>query len=57
MADGAVKMQRGLARRRRREHAVYVRVRQVYEYVRGANTVEVISNIHDNPELLKGGAK
>ena len=35
--------------------AVYVRGRQVYEYVRGANTVEVIGNIHDNPEMLKGG--
>lgn len=35
--------------------ARYVRGRQVYEYVRGANTVEVIGNIHDNPELLKGG--
>ena len=33
--------------------AIYVRGRQVYEYVRGANTVEVIGNIHDNPELLK----
>ena len=28
--------------------ARYVRGRQVYEYVRGANTVEVIGNIHDN---------
>ena len=35
--------------------ARYVRGRQVYEYVRGANTVEVIGNVHDNPELLKGG--
>lgn len=35
--------------------ARYVRGRQVYEYVRGANTVEVIGNIHDNQELLKGG--
>ena len=34
--------------------ACYVRGRQVYEYVRGANTVEVIGNIHDNPELLEG---
>ena len=35
--------------------ARYVRGRQIYEYVRGANTVEVIGNIYDNPELLKGG--
>ena len=35
--------------------ARYVRGRQIYEYVRGANTVEVIGNIHDNPEMLKGG--
>ena len=34
--------------------AVYVRGRGVYQYVRGANTVEVIGNIHDNPELLGG---
>ena len=34
--------------------AIYVRGRQVYEYVRGANTVEVIGNIHDNPEFLIG---
>lgn len=33
--------------------ARYVRGRQVYEYVRGANTVEVIGNITDNPELLE----
>lgn len=33
--------------------AVYVRGRQVYEYVRGANTVEIIGNIHDNPESRK----
>ena len=33
--------------------ARYVRGRQIYEYVRGANTVEVIGNIHDNPELLE----
>lgn len=33
--------------------AVYVRGRGIYQYVRGANTVEVIGNIHDNPELLK----
>lgn len=33
--------------------ACYVRGRQVYEYVRGANTVEVIGNVHDNPELLE----
>ena len=31
----------------------YVRGRQIYEYVRGANTVEVIGNITDNPELLE----
>lgn len=30
----------------------YVRGRQVFEYVRGSNTVEVIGNIHDNPDLL-----
>ena len=35
--------------------ACYVRGRQIYEYVRGANTVEVIGNVHDNPEMLKGG--
>ena len=28
--------------------ACSVRGRQIYEYVRGANTVEVIGNIHDN---------
>ena len=33
--------------------ALYVRGRQVYEYVRGANTVEVIGNTTDNPELLE----
>ena len=33
--------------------ARYVRGRQIYEYVRGANTVEVIGNITDNPELLE----
>ena len=33
--------------------ARYVRGRQIYEYVRGANTVEVIGNIYDNPELLE----
>ena len=31
----------------------YVRGRQIYEYVRGANTVEVIGNITDNPDLLE----
>lgn len=34
--------------------ARYVRGRQIYEYVRGANTVEVIGNIHENKELLEG---
>lgn len=33
--------------------ARYVRGRSTYEYVRGANTVEVIGNIYDNPELLE----
>ena len=33
--------------------ARYVRGRQIYQYVRGANTVEIIGNIHDNPELLE----
>lgn len=32
--------------------ARYVRGRSIYEYVRGANTVEVIGNIFDNPGLL-----
>ena len=32
--------------------ALYVRGGQIYAYVRGANTVEVIGNITDNPELL-----
>lgn len=31
----------------------YVRGRQIYEYVRGANTVEVVGNIHENKELLE----
>ena len=35
--------------------ARYCRGRQIYEYVRGANTVEVIGNIFDNPELLESG--
>lgn len=35
--------------------AVYVRGRGIYQYVRGANTVEVIGNIYDNPELLDDG--
>lgn len=35
----------------------YVRGRSIYEYVQGANTVEVIGNIHDNPELLEGGTQ
>ena len=33
--------------------ARYVRGRQIYEYVRGANTVEVIGNVTDNPDLLE----
>lgn len=33
--------------------AFYVHGNQVYKYVRGANTVEVIGNVHDNPELLE----
>lgn len=33
--------------------ARYVRGRSIYEYVQGANTVEVIGNIFDNPELLE----
>lgn len=33
--------------------ARYVRDRQIYEYVRGANTVEVIGNIYENKELLE----
>ena len=33
--------------------ARYVRGRQIYEYVRCANTVEVIGNITDNQELLE----
>ena len=33
--------------------ACYVRGRQIYEYVRGANTVEVIGNVHDDSELLE----
>ena len=35
--------------------ARYVRGKQIYGYIRGANTVEVIGNIYDNPELLGGG--
>lgn len=35
----------------------YVRGRSIYEYVQGANTVEVIGNIHDNPEMLEGGTQ
>ena len=34
--------------------ARYVRGRSIYEYVRGANTVEVIGSIYDNPELMEG---
>ena len=33
--------------------ARYVRGRGLYEYVRNGNTVEVIGNVHDNPELLE----
>ena len=33
--------------------ARYVRGRQIYEYVKGSNTVEVVGNIYDNPELLE----
>ena len=33
--------------------ARYVRGRSIYEYVSGVNTVEVIGNIYDNPELLE----
>lgn len=33
--------------------ALYIRGRSIYEYVQGANTVEIIGNIHDNPELLE----
>ena len=54
-ASFAVTAGRNLSAALNNDVAVYVRGRQVYEYVRGANTVEVIGNIHDNPELLKGG--
>ena len=36
--------------------ARYVRGRGIYEYVRNGNTVEVIGNVHDNPELLEEDA-
>ena len=54
-ASFAVTAGRNLSAALNNDVAVYVRGRQVYEYVRGANTVEVIGNIHDNPEMLKGG--
>ena len=54
-ASFAVTAGRNLSAALNNDVAVYVRGRQVYEYVRGANTVEVIGNVHDNPELLKGG--
>lgn len=54
-ASFAVTAGRNLSAAINNDVAVYVRGRQVYEYVRGANTVEVIGNVHDNPELLKGG--
>lgn len=34
--------------------ARYVRGRSIYEYARGANTVEIIGNVYDNKDLLKG---
>ena len=52
-ASFAVTAGRNLSAALNNDVAVYVRGRQVYEYVRGANTVEVIGNIHDNPELLE----
>ena len=54
-ASFAVTAGRNLSAALNNDVAVYVRGRQVYEYVRGANTVEVIGNIHHNPEMLKGG--
>ena len=56
-ASFAVTAGRNLSAALNNDVAVYVRGRQVYEYVRGANTVEVIGNIHDNPELLEGGGE
>ena len=32
--------------------ARYVRGRSIYEYVRGVNTVEVIGNVYDNPDMI-----
>lgn len=54
-ASFAVTAGRNLSAELNNDVAVYVRGRQIYEYVRGANTVEVIGNIHDNPELLEAG--
>ena len=52
-ASFAVTAGRNLSEALNNDVAVYVRGRQVYEYVRGANTVEVIGNITDNTELLE----
>ena len=54
-ASFAVTAGRNLSEALNNDVARYVRGRQIYQYVRGANTVEVIGNIHDNPEMLKGG--
>ena len=52
-ASFAVTAGRNLSAGINNDVAIYVRGRQVYEYVRGANTVEVIGNIHNNSELLE----
>lgn len=52
-ASFAVTAGRNLSAGINNDVAIYVRGKQVYEYVRGANTVEVIGNIYDNPELLE----
>ena len=56
-ASFAVTAGRNLSATLNNDVAFYVRGRQVYEYVRGANTVEVIGNIHDDPELIKEEAQ
>ena len=52
-ASFAVTAGRNLSATLNNDVAFYVRGRQVYEYVRGANIVEIIGNIHDNPESRK----